>query len=63
VLDPIRFLRHRERFNLAVEEEAQMLRRRHGNQAYAFALEKLSRDDLTSHYRKVLKKVAARLRV
>jgi len=62
VLDPIRFLRHRERFNAAVEEEVALLVRRHGEEAYRHVVGKLRRDDLTSRYRKVLEKVAARLR-
>jgi hypothetical protein len=62
MLDPIRFLRRRERLKHDAETEAALLRRRHGAGAYAFALEKLARDDLTSRYRKVLEKAAARLR-
>ena len=62
MLDPIRFLRHLERLNLAVEEEVALLRRRHGEEAYAQAVEKLRREDLTTRYRKVLEKAASRLR-
>ncbi len=61
-LDPIRFLRRRERFRQAVDEEVAVLRRRHGDAAYARAVEKLTRPDLTTRYRKLLREAAERLR-
>jgi hypothetical protein len=62
VLSLFRFFRRRERFKEQVEEEAGVLLRRHGPRARAYVEAQLGRDDLTSRYRKVLKKVAARLR-
>jgi len=61
-LDPIRFLRRRQRFRQDAEAEAELLRRRHGEGAYAHAMEKLGRADLTTRYRRVLEAAARRLR-
>jgi hypothetical protein len=62
MLDLNRFLRRRERFQLAVDEEVALLRRRHGEAAYAHALQKLRRSDLTTRYRKILERAAVALR-
>jgi hypothetical protein len=60
-LDPIRFLRRRERFRQEVEEEVMMMRSQ-GERGYQRVMEKLARTDLTSRYRRLLQEVARRLR-
>ena len=57
-LDPIRFIRRRRRLRRAIEEEVFHLRRIHGDGAYAAALEKLGRSDLTSWGRKIVEGAA-----
>ena len=62
MLDLTRFLRRRERFQAAVDEEVALIRRRHGEDAYAYAVGKLRRPDLTTRYRKILERAAVALR-
>lgn len=58
LLNPVRFLRRRERLKREALEEAQMLRRRHGDAAQAAAKAKLQRTDLTSWHRQVVERAA-----
>lgn len=61
-LNPFRYLRRRRRLHLAVEEEVFFLRRTHGKDAYAMALAKLKRDDLTEWGRQIVKGAARELK-
>jgi hypothetical protein len=56
VLNPLRMLRRHERLKREALDEAQVLRRRHGDGAIAAARAKLARPDLTSWYRLVLER-------
>lgn len=56
VMNPLRLLRRHERIKRESLDEAQVLRRRHGDDAIAAAKEKLARTDLTSWYRQVLER-------
>ncbi len=58
VLNPIRLWRRRERLRREAVEEAQMLRRRHGEGAPAAAKTKLARTDLTTWHRQVVERAA-----
>ncbi len=58
VLNPIRLWRRRERLRREAVEEAQMLRRRHGDDAPVAAKTKLSRTDLTTWHRQVVERAA-----
>lgn len=60
-LDPIRFLRRRERFREEVDQEVEAARHFRAGAAEYLA-EKLARTDLTSRYRKILQAAARRLR-
>jgi hypothetical protein len=62
MLDPIRFLRRRERLRRAIDEETFVLQRRYGEEAYDQCLAKLGRDDLTTRYRRVLEGAARKLK-
>lgn len=61
MLDPLRFLRRRDRFQQNVAEETALLVRRYGDDAYWHAMTKLKRGDLTTRYRKLLDAAAKRL--
>lgn len=56
VLNPIRLLRRRERLKREALDEAQMLRRRHGDAACTAARAKLARTDLTTWHRQVVER-------
>ena len=62
ILNPIKFIRHRERLRRAIEDETFTLHRIHGESAYDAAMEKLKRTDLTSWGREVVKGAAKQLR-
>jgi len=53
ILNPLRLYRRRRRLHREALEEAQFLRRRHGDSALAAAREQLRRKDLTSWGRQV----------
>ena len=53
ILNPLRLYRRRRRLRREALDEAQFLRRRHGELALAAAREQLRRDDLTSWGRQV----------
>jgi hypothetical protein len=53
-LDPFRLYRRHQRLLREAQEEAQYLRRRHGDLALAEAQAKIQRADLTSWGRRVL---------
>lgn len=61
VLNPLRMLRRHERLKRESLDEAQVLRRRHGDDAITFARAKLARTDLTSWYRLVLERAIQNL--
>ncbi len=61
-LNPFRLLRRRQRFNQAVEEEIWLLRRRHGDDAYAAALDKLQAPNLTRWGHRVMEAAAEQLK-
>jgi hypothetical protein len=54
ILNPLRLYRRRQRLRREALEEAQHLRRRHGNKALAAARDQLRRTDLTSWGRHVM---------
>lgn len=58
LLNPVRFLRRLERMKREALEEAQMLRRRHGDAAQEAARTKLQRTDLTTWHRQVVERAA-----
>jgi hypothetical protein len=58
----IQYLRRRERFKLSVRTEVEVFRRRHGDLAHQFALEKADRPEITTHYREILVEAAKQLR-
>ena len=58
ILDPVRLFRRWRRVEREALEEAQMLRRRYGSKAQTAALEKLSRDDLSTWHRQVMKRAS-----
>lgn len=58
VLNPIRLWRRRERLRREAMDEAQMLRRRHGEAAPMAAKTKLERPDLTTWHRQVVERAA-----
>jgi hypothetical protein len=62
ILNPLRMYRRRQRLERQALEEAQLLRRRHGDAAYLAALEKLRRPDLTWWGRKVVRRAIELLR-
>lgn len=61
LLNPIRLWRRRERLRREALEEAQMLRRRHGEAAAGAAKTKLDRSDLTTWHRQVVERAARML--
>jgi hypothetical protein len=54
ILNPLRLYRRRQRLRREALEEAQHLRRRHGDDALAAARDQLRRSDLTSWGRQVI---------
>lgn len=56
VLNPLRLLRRMERLRRESLDEAQMLKRRHGDGACEAAKAKLARTDLTSWHRQVMER-------
>ena len=61
IIDPIRRYRRHRRLLKEAAEEAQFLRRRHGEGAIAAAREKLERPDLTQWGRSVLQQAIKEL--
>ena len=61
-LNPLRFLRRRQRLRREALEEAQYLKRRHGEDAIRAAREQLRRPDLTTWGRNVLQRTIKLLR-
>ena len=61
-MNPIRFIRRHRRLRADVEKEVSHLSRIHGEAAYAAALEKLERLDLTHWGRLVVKRAAKKLK-
>ena len=62
ILNPLRLYRRRQRLLREALEEAQYLRRRHGDAALAEARNQLRREDLTSWGQKVLQRAIKYLR-
>ena len=62
ILNPLRLYRRRQRLLREALEEAQYLRRRHGDAAISAAREQLRREDLTSWGQQVLKRAIKHLR-
>jgi len=62
ILNPLRLYRRRQRLLREALEEAQYLRRRHGDAAIAAAREELRRPDLTSWGHEVLRRAIKFLR-
>ena len=56
ILNPLRLYRRRQRLLREALEEAQYLRRRHGDEAIEAAREQMRRPDLTSWGHKVLQR-------
>jgi hypothetical protein len=54
ILNPLRLYRRRQRLRREALEEAQYLRRRHGDEALIAARDQLRRGDLTSWGRQVM---------
>ena len=61
-LNPARVMRRRERRRVLVREEVYRFQQRFADRAHAAVLEKLRRDDLTSHYLGILRGVERALR-
>jgi hypothetical protein len=61
IVDPFRWYRRRRRLAREAQEEAQYLRRRHGEAAQSAAREKLARPDLTRWGRSVLEQALKEL--
>ena len=61
-LNFFRYLRRQRRLQRAVEEEVFYLRRAHGQEAYAMAVAKLKREDLTEWGRQIVKGAAHKLK-
>ena len=61
-LNPLRFLRRRQRLRREALEEAQYLRRRYGMDALRAAREQLRRPDLTTWGHRVLERAIKLLR-
>jgi hypothetical protein len=62
ILNPLRLYRRRQRLLREALEEAQYLRRRHGDEAISAAREQLRRPDLTSWGHQVLERAIKYLR-
>jgi len=62
ILNPLRLYRRRQRLHREALEEAQYLRRRHGETALDEAREQLGRRDLTTWGRQVLEQAIKYLR-
>jgi hypothetical protein len=62
ILNPLRLYRRRQRLQREALEEAQHLRRRHGDAAIAAARDQLRRPDLTSWGHQVLERAIKYLR-
>jgi hypothetical protein len=62
ILNPMRFIRRLRRLERAAREEAQTLRRRHGNAAILAAREQLRRPELTSWGRRVIRRAIKMLK-
>jgi len=58
MLNPLRLYRRRQRLRREALEEAQLLRRRHGDEALAVAQQQLTRPDLTTWGRQVVGEAA-----
>jgi len=61
IIDPFRLYRRRRRLAREAFEEAQFLKRRHGEAALAVAQAQLKRADLTSWGRQVMERVVRTL--
>lgn len=62
ILNPLRLYRRRQRLLREALEEAQYLRRRHGDEAIEAAREQMRRSDLTSWGHQVLQRAVKLLR-
>ena len=61
IIDPFRLYRRRQRLLREAQDEAQYLRRRHGDSAAAAAREKLARPDLTRWGQRVVEQALREL--
>lgn len=61
IIDPFRLYRRRQRLLREAQDEAQYLRRRHGDSAVAAAREKLARTDLTKWGQRVVEQALREL--